>query len=83
LVGFISYYITNFAENSKYFRFGPNEDFIFISVPIDTQIDIALFSVFLEQIVTCFTIYILLNEKKFIKEHELLSENAINIIEDL
>ena len=37
LVGFISYYITNFAENSKYFRFGPNEDFIFISVPIDTN----------------------------------------------
>ena len=61
----------------------PNEDFIFISVLFDTQIDIALFSVVVEQIGTCFTIYILLNEKKFIKEHELLSENSIDNIEDL
>ena len=145
LVIFIGFYITNFATNSKYFRIGPNEDFIFISVPIDsnekyisllvliflndlirvivqelgdpvlsftvynpdkreinefsksqlyfysnamyfvsniryifnvlinvTQIDIALFSVFVEQIVTSVTIYMLLNEKKFIKTNELL-----------
>tara|TARA_B100000035_G_scaffold207381_2_gene177375 strand:+ start:1901 stop:2077 length:177 start_codon:yes stop_codon:yes gene_type:complete len=30
-----------------------------------------------------FTIYILLNEKKFIKNHELLCENSINNIEYL
>ena len=36
LLGFISFFITFFAGNSKYFRFGPNEDFIFISVPINT-----------------------------------------------
>ena len=156
LVLFISYYITNFAENSKYFRFGPNDDFIFISVTIDTnekyislltliffndlirvivqelgepvlgftvynpdkkeisefnkfqlyfyanamyfvnniryifnvlinvtQIDIALFSVLVEQIVTSFTIYILLNEKEFIKENELLQQNNFNNVEDL
>ena len=32
LLGFISFFITFFAGNSKYFRFGPNEDFIFIRV---------------------------------------------------
>ena len=36
LLGFISFFITYFAGNSKYFRYGPNEDFIFISVPIDS-----------------------------------------------
>lgn len=35
LLFFISSFVTNFAGESKYFRFGPNEDFIFISVPID------------------------------------------------
>ena len=29
LVLFIGFYITNFATDSKYFRFGPNDDFIF------------------------------------------------------
>jgi hypothetical protein len=33
---FIGFYITNFASQSPYFRFGPNEDFIFISVQINT-----------------------------------------------
>lgn len=148
LVIFIGFYITNFASNSKYFRIGPNDDFIFISVSIDTnekyislltliffndlirvivqelgdpvlgfnvynpdkteirefsksqlyfysnamyfvsnirdifnvlinvtQIDIALFSVLVEQIVTSVTIYMLLNEKKFINTKELLSNN--------
>jgi len=37
LVVFIAFYITNFAAESKYFRFGPNEDFIFISVQINTM----------------------------------------------
>ena len=36
LLGFISFFITFFAGNSKYFRFGPNSDFVFISVTIDT-----------------------------------------------
>ena len=36
LLSFISFFITYFAGNSKYFRFGPNDDFIFISVPINT-----------------------------------------------
>lgn len=35
LLFFISSFVTNFAGESKYFRFGPNQDFIFISVPID------------------------------------------------
>ena len=47
------------------------------------QIDIALFSVIVEQIVTNFTIYILLNEKKFIKGNELLQHNNINNVDDL
>ena len=37
LVLFIGFYITNFASDSKYFRFGPNDDFIFISVQINTM----------------------------------------------
>ena len=32
----ISFFITFFTGNSKYFCFGPNEDFIFISVPINS-----------------------------------------------
>ena len=36
LLCFISFFITFFAATSKYFRFGPNEDFIFISVSIDS-----------------------------------------------
>ena len=35
LLFFISFFIIYFAGNSKYFRFGPNNDFIFISVPIN------------------------------------------------
>lgn len=35
LLCFISFFITYFAGNSKYFRVGPHEDFIFISVCID------------------------------------------------
>ena len=156
VVSFISYYITNFAENSKYFRFGPHEDFIFISVPIDTnekyisllvlnffndlirvlvqeigepilgftvynpdkkditeftksqlyfyansiyfvnniryifnllinitQIDIALFSILIEQIVSGIVIYFLLNEKRFINEKNLLSNTHIEMVEEV
>lgn len=156
VVSFISYYITNFAENSKYFRFGPHENFIFISVPIDTnekyisllvliffndlirvlvqeigepilgftvynpdkkeinefskfqlyfyansiyfvnniryifnllinitQIDIALFSILIEQIVSGIVIYFLLNEKKFINEKQLLINKHIEIAEEV
>ena len=36
LLIFISTCMITFASDSKYFRFGPNEDFILISVKIDT-----------------------------------------------
>jgi hypothetical protein len=53
LLGFISFFITFFAGNSKYFRFGPNEDFIFISVPIDTyeRYSLLLFLISLNDII--------------------------------
>lgn len=146
LLGFISFFITYFAGNSKYFRFGPNHDFIFISVQIDsynryygllglislnniikvlvgeigepvlvfnvynpdkkiitefsktqllfyansmflisntrrvfevlinvTQIDIAIFSIIVEQLISIFTVCFLVNEKKFTKEQFLTS----------
>jgi hypothetical protein len=149
LVVFIGFYITNFAAESKYFRFGPNDDFIFISVQINTmqkycslltlifvndiirviiqefgdpvlymnvynpdkkeitefmkpqlyfyansmfllnniryiftvlinvtQIDIALFSILVEQIIVMITIKMLLNEKKFTHK-----EVSVRIIE--
>jgi hypothetical protein len=150
LVLFIGFYITNFASDSKYFRFGPNDDFIFISVQIDTtqkycslltlifvndiirvviqefgdpvlymnvynpdkkeitefsksqlyfyansmflinniryiftilisvtQIDIALFSVLVEQVIVIITIKMLLNEKKFINNNSLLNKEVV------
>jgi len=150
LVVFIGFYITNFATDSKYFRFGPNDDFIFISVQINTmqkycslltlifvndvvrvivqefgspvlymnvynpdkkeisefsksqlyfyansmflinniryiftllisvtQIDIALFSVVVEQVIVIFTIRMLLDEKKFINKKSLLHKEVI------
>jgi hypothetical protein len=150
LVVFIGFYITNFASDSKYFRFGPNEDFIFISVQINTmpkycsllilifvndvirviiqefgspvlfmnvynpdkkeitefskaqlyfyansmfllnniryiftvlinvtQIDIALFSVLVEEVIVIFTIKMLLDEKKFINKKSLLNKEVI------
>jgi hypothetical protein len=150
LVLFIGFYITNFAAESKYFRFGPSDDFIFISVQIDTtqkycslltlifvndvvrviiqefgdpvlymnvynpdkkeitefsklqlyfyansmflvnniryiftllisitQIDIALFSVLIEQLVVIITIKMLLDEKKFINKKSLLNKEVI------
>ena len=152
LVLFIGFYITNFAAESKYFRFGPSEDFIFISVQIDTtqkycslltlifvndvvrviiqefgdpvlymnvynpdkkeitefsklqlyfyansmflvnniryiftllisitQIDIALFSVLIEQIVVIITIKMLLDEKKFINKKSLLHKEVATL----
>ena len=148
LVVFIGFYVTNFAAKSKYFRFGPNDDFIFISVQINTtqkycslltlifvndvirviiqefgspvlfmnvynpdkkeiteftklqlyfyansmfllnniryiftlligvtQIDIALFSVLVEEVIVIFTIKMLLDEKKFINNNSLLFTN--------
>jgi len=149
LVLFIGFYITNFASDSKYFRFGPSDDFIFISVQINTmqkygslltlifvndiirviiqefgdpvlymnvynpdkkeitefsksqlyfyansmflinniryiftilisvtQIDIALFSVLVEQLIVIITIKMLLDEKKFINEKSLLHKEV-------
>lgn len=152
LVVFIGFYITNFATDSKYFRFGPNDDFIFISVQIDTipkycslltlifvndiirviiqefgspilfmnvynpdkkeitefskaqlyfyansmflinniryiftllisvtQIDIALFSVLVEEVIVIFTIKMLLDEKKFINSKSLLNKEVASL----
>jgi len=152
LVVFIGFYITNFASDSKYFRFGPNDDFIFISVQINTipkycslltlifvndiirviiqefgdpvlymnvynpdkkeitefskaqlyfyansmflinniryiftllisvtQIDIALFSVVVEQVIVIITIKMLLNEKKFINSKSLLNKEVASL----
>jgi len=149
LVLFIGFYITNFAAESKYFRFGPSDDFIFISVQINTtqkycslltlifvndivrviiqefgdpvlymnvynpdkkeitefskaqlyfyansmflinniryiftilisvtQIDIALFSVLVEQVIVIITIKMLLDEKKFINKKSLLNKEV-------
>jgi hypothetical protein len=149
LVLFIGFYITNFAAQSPYFRFGPNEDFIFISVQINTtqkycsllalifvndvirviiqefgspilfmnvynpdkkeitefskfqlyfyansmflvnniryiftllisvtQIDIALFSVLVEEVIVIFTIKMLLDEKKFINKKSFLNKEV-------
>jgi hypothetical protein len=150
LVLFIGFYITNFASDSKYFCFGPSEDFIFISVQINTtqkycslltlifvndivrviiqefgdpvlymnvynpdkkeitefskaqlyfyansmflinniryiftilisvtQIDIALFSVLVEQVIVIITIKMLLDEKKFINKKSLLHKEVV------
>ena len=155
LLFFIIFFITIFASNSKYFRFGPNEDFIFISVKINnynkytllltlisfnniikvlvseigepvlvfnvynpdkkviteftkpqllfyansmffisntrrvfevlinvTQIDIAVYSIIIEQIISICTVCFLVNEKRFDKEGNILSlENISNQIE--
>jgi hypothetical protein len=156
LLSFISFFITYFAGHSNYFSFGPNEDFIFISVPINsynkyylllflislndiikvlvseigepvlvfniynpdkrvitefskpqllfyansmffvsntrrvfeilinvTQIDIALFSIIIEQLISICTVYFLVSEKRFDKNGEILSSTKIdkNIIE--
>lgn len=153
LLGFISFFITYFAGNSKYFRYGPNEDFIFISVPIDsyeryslllflislndiikvlvseigepvlvfnvynpdkrviteftrpqllfyantmffvsntrrvfevlinvTQIDIAIFSIVVEQLISICTVCFLVSEKKFDKEGKLTHTHECEII---
>jgi len=152
LVVFIGFYITDFTTESTYFRFGPNEDFIFISVQINTmpkyyslltlifvndiirviiqefgdpvlymtvynpdkkeiadfskaqlyfyantmflinnirriftllisitQIDIALFSVVIEQVVVIVTIKMLLDEKKFINSKSLLNKEVASL----
>ena len=146
LVIFISSFISIFASDSKYFRYGPNDDFLLISVKINTlqrygfllflitcnncikvliaeigepvlvfnvynpdkkiiteftkfqllfytnsmffigntrrifelmisitQIDIAIFSILVEQFVSLFTVYFLVNEKSFIKEKDAVT----------
>tara|TARA_B100001778_G_C18573321_1_gene623700 strand:+ start:707 stop:1222 length:516 start_codon:yes stop_codon:yes gene_type:complete len=153
LLIFISFFITFFAGNSKYFRFGPNEDFIFISVPINTynrytfllvlisfndiikvlvgeigepvlifnvynpdkkiiteftktqllfyansmffvsntrrvfevlinvtQIDIAIFSIIVEQLISICTVCFLISEKKFDKDGSIISNTNIEMI---
>ena len=153
LLIFISFFITFFAGNSKYFRFGPNDDFIFISVPINTyyrytfllvlisfndiikvlvgeigepvlifnvynpdkkiiteftktqllfyansmffvsntrrvfevlinvtQIDIAIFSIIVEQLISICTVCFLISEKKFDKDGSIISNTNIEMI---
>lgn len=155
LLVFISFFITYFAGNSKYFRFGPNEDFIFISVPINcykkyslllflislnniikvlvgeigepvlvfnvynpdkrvitefsksqllfyansmffvsntrrvfevlinvTQIDIAIFSIIVEQLISVFTVCFLVSEKKFDKQGKFTDTQVSESIND-
>jgi hypothetical protein len=154
LLLFISSCITFFASDSKYFRFGPNEDFILISVKINsssryafllfliacnncvkvlidelgepilvfnvynpdkkviteftrcqllfyansmffigntrrvftimitiTQIDIALFSIFVEQLVSICTVCFLVSEKRFDKDGPMLDSIQKNQLE--
>ena len=151
LLMFISSCITMFASDSKYFRFGPNEDFVLISVKINTlyryfflllliacnncikvliselgepilvfnvynpdkkviteftkyqllfyansmffigntrrvfevmititQIDIALFSITVEQLVSICTVYFLVSEKSFENKNELITKTYSN-----
>ena len=151
LLMFISSCITMFASDSKYFRFGPNEDFVLISVKINTlyryfflllliacnncikvliselgepilvfnvynpdkkviteftkyqllfyansmffigntrrvfevmititQIDIALFSIVVEQLVSICTVYFLVSEKSFDNEGEMIIKKYSN-----
>ena len=70
-----------FYSNAMYFVSNIRDIFnVLINV---TQIDIALFSVLVEQIVTSVTIYMLLNEKKFINTKELLlNTDHCEIVED-
>jgi hypothetical protein len=153
LLAFISFFITFFAGNSKYFRIGPNEDFIFISVSINTynkyslllflislnciikvlvgeigepvlvfnvynpdkrviteftkpqllfyansmffvsntrrvfeiiinvtQIDIAIFSIIVEQLISICTVCFLVNEKKFDSNGSMISNNNKELV---
>ena len=146
LLVFIISIITIFASESKYFRLGPNDDFVLISVSINTnirycvllfliacndcikvliaelgepvlvfnvynpdkkviteftkcellvyansmffvsntrrvfdimitvtQMDIAVFSIVVEQIISTFTVYLLVSEKKFDKEGKMIT----------
>jgi hypothetical protein len=154
LLIFIGTCITTFASNSKYFRFGPNEDFILISVKINTyeryifllfliacnncikvliselgepilvfnvynpdkniiteftkcqllfyansmffigntrrvfevmititQIDIALFSIIVEQMVSICTVYFLVSEKTFVNGGSIISQEIESMTE--
>ena len=154
LLIFIISCIIIFASDSRYFKFGPNDDFILISVPINslsryifllcliacnncikvligeigepilvfnvynpdkkiiteftkpqllfyansmffisntrrvfeimitvTQLDIAVFSIIVEQIVSIFTVYFLVNEKKFDKKDTIITSSNYKIID--
>jgi hypothetical protein len=54
-----------------------NIRYIFTLLISITQIDIALFSVLIEQIVVIITIKMLLDEKKFINKKSLLNKEVI------
>jgi hypothetical protein len=54
-----------------------NIRYIFTILISVTQIDIALFSVLVEQVIVIFTIKMLLDEKKFINKKSLLNKEVI------
>jgi len=58
-----------------------NIRYIFTILISVTQIDIALFSVLVEQVIVIITIKMLLNEKKFINKKSLLYTNKEVVIE--
>jgi hypothetical protein len=78
--------ITEFSKLQLYFYANSmflinNIRYIFTILISITQIDIALFSVLVEQVIVIFTIKMLLNEKKFINSKSLLYTNKEVIIE--
>jgi len=78
--------ITEFSKSQLYFYANAmflinNIRYIFTILISVTQIDIALFSVLVEQVIVIITIKMLLNEKKFLNEKSLLYTNKEVIIE--
>jgi hypothetical protein len=78
--------ITEFSKLQLYFYANSmfllnNIRYIFTLLIGVTQIDIALFSVLVEEVIVIFTIKMLLDEKKFINSKSLLYNNKEVIIE--
>ena len=80
--------ITEFTKMQLYFYanaiyFVNNIRYIFNLLINVTQIDIALFSILIEQIFSGIVIYFLLNEKRFLNKQILLANTNIEMIEDV
>jgi hypothetical protein len=74
--------ITEFSKSQLYFYANSmflinNIRYIFTILISVTQIDIALFSVLVEQLIVIITIKMLLNEKKFMNNNSLLNKEVI------